>query len=106
MKKLLAVSILFLMSCRCGPVVDPNTPNDPPPDVNGDVCDKACAAWEHFAKSDEACKTEAEPNADGTKCADLCRQVEAEDWTTMYPECIPKAKNCQEAKYFSSNGCK
>jgi len=101
MKKLI-IALPFLISlCACGPKPDPS----PPPPTSGDICDQACAAWEHFAKYDDACKVEAQPTADGIKCADLCRQIEVEDWTTVYPQCIPKAKNCQEAKLFSSNGC-
>jgi len=102
MKKLLAISLFVLVSTSCGPKQDPNTP---PPDVNGDVCTKACAAWEHFAKTDESCKKEAEPNKAGKECDVLCREVESSDWTTMYPECIPKAADCKQAKKFSSEGC-
>ena len=101
MKKLTAVAFILLLTA-CVP--DPKTPTPPPP-VEGDACHKACAAWAHFAETDESCKKEAEPNKAGKKCDVLCREVEANDWTTMYPECIPKAADCKQAKKFSSEGC-
>ena len=95
-RNLILAFSLLLTSCP-----QPNTP----PILTGDACKDACNAWAEFAKQDESCKKEANPTPAGKTCEQVCKEVESTGYTTMYPQCIVKAKNCQEAKKFSSFGC-
>lgn len=99
---IIATAIAVFAACQGCPPPSPVIPPDPQQDSGYDVlrpCELACLHLHVLG-----CES-AEPTPNGATCVEVCEHTESLSYTTMHPDCIPLAANCDEADQLSADGC-